>query len=291
MRNKLISIFLLAFLLAALPLNAAAQQLDHDRNGSVSVTLVSPDGAQPMAGAELSVYHVATVGTNTDGDLSYVISDVFADGGISLEDANLVSALDAFVAGNELAARKIVTDSQGRATCADLPLGLYFVKQTGAAEGFAPCASFLVTLPVQTENGFQYDVDASPKTDVARLVSITVKKVWNMDKSATMPASVTVHLLRNDEIMATATLNAQNNWQVTYEDMPESDAYRIKEVNVPKGFTATYTRKGYEFTVTNTSSLAQTGQLIWPIPVLATAGILFLLMGFVLLRKAENRHA
>ena len=34
----------------------------------------------------------------------------------------------------------------------------------------------------------------------------------------------------------------------------------------------------YETTVTNTSSLAQTGQYIWPIPVLATAGILFLLL-------------
>ncbi|MBQ5675169.1 MAG: hypothetical protein IIV45_08850, partial [Lachnospiraceae bacterium] len=30
--------------------------------------------------------------------------------------------------------------------CAELPLGLYFIKQTGAVEGFAPCTPFLVTV-------------------------------------------------------------------------------------------------------------------------------------------------
>ena len=291
MKNKLIYLCLLLVLLAALPLSAMAQELDYDRTGSVSVTLVSPDGEQPMAGAELSVYYVAEVGVNSDGNLSYIIGDAFADEGISLEDPDLLSKLDTFVGNHDISSRKIVTDSQGKATCADLPLGLYFVKQTGAAEGFATCAPFLVTVPMQTENGFRYDVDASPKTDVARLVSITVKKVWNVGKSAATPASVTVQLLRHEKIVETATLNAQNNWQVTYEGLPESDGYRIKEVNVPKGFTATYTQKGYVFTVTNTSSLAQTGQLIWPIPVLAMAGILFLLLGFVLLRKSEKCHA
>ena len=148
MKNKLISLCLLLVLLAALPLSAMAQELDYDRTGSVSVTLVSPDGAQPMAGAELSVYYVAEVGVNSDGNLSYIIGDAFADEGISLEDLDLLSKLDTFVGTHDISARKIVTDAQGNATCADLPLGLYFVRQTGAAEGFAPCAPFFVTVPM-----------------------------------------------------------------------------------------------------------------------------------------------
>ena len=91
--------------------------------------------------------------------------------------------------------------------------------------------------------------------------------------------------------METATLNKQNGWQITYPNLPESDAYSVKEVNVPKGYTATYAQKGYVFTVTNTPSLAQTGQLIWPIPVLAAAGLFFLLMGFAFLRKPEKNDA
>ena len=291
MRNKLISFCLAVWILAALPVTAAAQTFDPNRSGSVSVTLVSPSEEQPMAGAELSLYYVATVGINGEGNLNYIISDVFDENGISLEDPALVTKLDAFVLEHDVPAQRILTDAQGKAVWENLAPGLYFVKQTGTVAGFAPCTSFLVTLPLATAGGFVYDVDAAPKTEVARLISITVKKVWNTDKSATVPGSVTVQLLRNEEVIETAVLSEQNRWQVIYPNMPESDAYRIKEVNVPKGFTATYTQKGYTFTVTNTASLAQTGQLIWPVPVLAVAGLLFLAMGFVILRKSENGHA
>jgi hypothetical protein len=214
----------------------------------------------------------------------------FSDCGIELDDPALVSKLDAYVAEHPAECVKIVTDAQGEAACKDLPLGLYFVKQTGASEGFAPCAAFLVTVPMETEGGLRYDVDASPKTDVAKFITITVKKVWNTGKSVAIPNDVTVQLLRDETVVDTATLNEANNWQIIYPNMPESDGYRIKEVNVPKGFTATYTRSGYLFTVTNTPALAQTGQLVWPIPVLAAAGLLFLMMGFGLLRKTEKGH-
>jgi len=100
-----------------------------------------------------------------------------------------------------------------------------------------------------------------------------------------------VQLLRNGVIVETATLSDQNNWQVTYSDMPESDAYSIVEVNVPKRFTATYSKSGYVFTVTNTSTLAQTGQLIWPIPVLAMAGLFLIVVGSIVLRKTRKENA
>jgi hypothetical protein len=73
--------------------------------------------------------------------------------------------------------------------------------------------------------------------------------------------------------------------------MPESDAYSIVEVDVPKGFTATYSQNGYVFTVTNTGSLAQTGQLIWPIPVLAMVGLCLIAIGIIVLRKPRNANA
>jgi hypothetical protein len=158
-------------------------------------------------------------------------------------------------------------------------------------DGFAPCTPFVVTIPGTNADGYVYDVNASPKTGVARLTSITIKKVWNTDASTAAAESVTVQLLRNGIVVKTATLNAQNNWQVTYTGMPESDAYRIKEINVPKGFTATYQQKGYVFTVTNTSTLIQTGQLIWPIPVLAVGGMVFLAVGIMLLQKKRKVNA
>ena len=149
----------------------------------------------------------------------------------------------------------------------------------------------MVTVPSKNADGYVYDVNASPKTEVARLTDITIKKVWNTDKSTEAAKSVTVQLLQNGNVVKTATLNAQNNWQVTYTDMPESDAYSVKEVDVPKGFTATVKQNGYVFTVTNTSTLIQTGQLTWPIPVLSISGMLLIAVGITLLQKKRKSNA
>ena len=125
----------------------------------------------------------------------------------------------------------------------------------------------------------------------AKLTSITIKKVWNTDASTEVAKSVTVQLLQNGSVIKTAILDVQNNWQVTYNDMPQSDAYSVKEINIPRGFTATYSESGYVFTVTNSSTLIQTGQLIWPIPVLSISGMLLIGVGIIFLQKKRESNA
>lgn len=291
MRSKIISLCLILWFLTVLPLTAMAEQLDYTQKGSISVTLVSQLSEQPMAGAELCIYHVAAVGVHTDGNLQYVYTGDFSKCAFELDDPALTEKLNTFVSENTVSCRTIITDSSGNAVCSKLPLGLYFVKQNGNVKGFAPCTPFLVTIPMKTDTGYQYHVNASPKTDIVRLTDITVKKAWNTGTSSGLPQSVTVQLLHDGKVIETATLNKQNNWQITYTDLTESDGYSIKEINIPHGFTATYSKKGYVFTVTNTPALAQTGQVIWPIPVFALAGIFFLMIGFVILRKPRNRNA
>lgn len=291
MKNRLISFCLVLLLLVGLPLTAAAHEYDSNQRGSISVSLVSKNTAAAMEGAELSVFYVATVGYSADGTLIYSYTEHFVDCGIPMDDPDWIGKLDMFVTEHPVDCRKIVTDAQGKAICKDLPLGLYFIKQTGDAEGFARCDSFFVTIPMKTEEGYQYDVDASPKTDVIRYINLTIRKVWNTDISTQIPDSVTIQLLRGDTVVDTATLSEANDWQITYSDLSESDAYSIKELNIPKGFTATYTRDGYTFTAINTPSLIQTGQLIWPVPVLAMAGLFFLLTGVAILRKTEKHNA
>lgn len=291
MRRKIILFCLIAMLVLSCSATAFAQGFDLSQRGSITMTLTAPDTDQPMAGAEFDVYYIATADINSNRKLNYRYTDTFEDCGISIEDPELSKKLDAYVEQTPVNAQRIITDSNGKAVCSDLPLGLYFVKQIKAADGFSLCTSFLVTVPIQDGTEFIYDVNATPKTDFSKLVSITVIKVWNVDESVKIPENVTVQLLHDGEVIKTAILNRGNNWRVTYPDMPESDAYSINEVNVPKGFTATYTQKNREFTVTNTASLAQTGQMVWPIPVLALAGLCFLMMGFVILRKPEKNDA
>ena len=291
MRHKVISVFLIAWILFMMPMTAFAQDFDSDRVGAISVTLMDHDGKTPISGAELSLYYVATVKLNNKNNLSYTFTNVFEDCSCALDDPTLSVKLDAFVKEHSVSAEKLVTDARGQVSFTKLPLGLYFVKQTSTVAGYAPCTSFLVTVPNYNTNGYVYDVNASPKTDVARLTAITIKKVWNTDASTQAAESVMVQLLRDGVVVETAILSDQNNWQVTYTDVPESDAYSIVEVNVPKGFTATCSKSGYVFTVTNTASLAQTGQMIWPIPVLAMTGLCLITVGTDVLRKTRNKNA
>lgn len=291
MGHKIITVCLTVLLFVASVITVSAEEFDPGKTGSISVTLAEQYEKTPIAGAELSVYYIATVGINTDKKLNYVYTEEFANTGIEIDDPELAIKLDAYLSENEVTAIKLRTDANGTAGCTDLPLGLYFVRQTNAVEGFVPCTPFLVTVPMESTDGYVYAVNASPKTEVAKLTSITIKKVWNTDASAKASDSVTVQLLRNGKVVETATLGENNNWQVTYTNLPESDAYSIKEVDVPKGFTATYKQNAYVFTVTNTSTLIQTGQLIWPIPVLVLVGVLLIAVGSVLLQKKRKQDA
>ena len=290
MSRKIIIFCLTIFLVLTCSYTVFAEEYNPDLTGSISVTLTDKKQNEAIVGAELSVYYVATVLLDDDGNLMYDYTDDFKQFDTAIDDTELATKLDAFVSQHNVPSTKITTNIDGTALCNGLPLGLYFIKQTGAVEGFAPCTPFLVTVPNEKDGEYLYKVNASPKTEVARLVSITIKKVWNTDKSTEAAESVTVQLLKNGSVVKTAILNAQNNWQITYADMPESDTYSIKEVNIPKGFTATYKQEDYVFTVTNTSTLIQTGQLIWPIPVLAGGGMILIAVGIVLLQKKRKTN-
>ena len=291
MSRKFIVFCLTLLLVLTCSYTVFAEEYNPDLTGSISVTLTDKKQSEAIVGAELSVYYVATVLLDDDGNLMYDYTDDFKQFDTAIDDTELATKLDAFVSQHNVPSTKITTNIDGTALCNGLPLGLYFIKQTGAVEGFAPCTPFLVTVPNEKDGEYLYKVNASPKTEVARLVSITIKKVWNTDKSTEAAESVTVQLLKNGSVVKTAILNAQNNWQITYADMPESDTYSIKEVNIPKGFTATYKQEDYVFTVTNTSTLIQTGQLIWPIPVLAGGGMILIAVGIVLLQKKRKTNA
>ena len=291
MSRKIIIFCLTILLISTCSYTVFAEEYNPNLTGSISVTLTDKKQSEAIVGAELSLYYVATVIMDENGNLIYDYTNDFKQLDCAIDDAELATKLDLFVSQHSIPSVKTTTNINGTAMCAELPLGLYFIKQTGAVEGFAPCTPFLVTVPNEKDGKYLYEVNASPKTEVARLVSITIKKVWNTDKSTEAAESVTVQLLKNGSVVKTAILNAQNNWQITFADMPESDTYSIKEVNIPKGFTATYKQEDYVFTVTNTSTLIQTGQLIWPIPVLAGGGMILIAVGIVLLQKKRKTNA
>ena len=72
--------------------------------------------------------------------------------------------------------------------------------------------------------------------------------------------------------------------------VPQSDDWTVWEVEVPN-YTPSYRREGNTFIVENTPRLVQTGQLKWPVPVLACLGGALLLTGVALGRKKQHAGA
>lgn len=171
---------------------------------------------------------------------------------------------------------------------------------------------FLVSLPNLDEatDTWLYDVRVSPKIRAdkqpvnppAETVDRKVLKVWKNDAADTRPASIRVQLLKDGAVYETVTLDAAANWRHTWEKLPKYNKdgtlirWTVAEIT-PDGYTVLVTQEGVTSVVTNTAKktpaapsepqkpaapsgprLPQTGVLWWPVPLLAAAGLICLLL-------------
>lgn len=267
--------------------SAGSSTLDLEHKGSITVTpKAGSEGAVLAAGTKLTCYQVGAI-SGEEGNLSYALTEAFAGSKADLSDleaADLARTLAGYASAQGISGTDAVADSAGTVKFESLPLGVYLIVQSSAESGSYAVSPFLVTIPVTKDGAYVYDVDASPKAGVYSLVDITVKKVWNDGNNTTgRPGSITVTLYRAKEAVETATLSSANSWSHTWQDLEESDSYSVAESAV-SGYTASYAQSGNTFTITNTttSKLVQTGQLNWPIPILAGSGVALFALGWAL---------
>ena len=286
--------FLLALMLF-LPIMAHAAQLDLTQTGSISVQL--RDAAFPATSVTgtLELYKVGDA-VETNGALTFVPTADFASAGISLSDtraSGLAQALADYAKKQHIPAASISTAS-GAAVFSDLSTGLFLLIQTEAADGYLPVSPFLVSLPMYSaeDGGWNYQIAAAPKVQPVpkEPTALTVIKKWKDNSSADRPAQVEVALLQDGAVSETVTLNKENNWTHTWNDLDPHYVWTVEEA-VPAGYTAAYSTKGQTTTITNTSdtyeepdTLAETGQLNWPVPALFCAGLVLIITGLLLLR-------
>lgn len=88
-------------------------------------------------------------------------------------------------------------------------------------------------------------------THIPEMISKTVTKTWkdNENQDGIRPASVTVTLTGSNAISKTATLNEDNGWTATFENLPKRDHGNIVAYNVKESNTA-----GYEASVVKTEN-------------------------------------
>lgn len=312
--NKIKCFLSLLLAVLFLPILPASAVGSIDASAELTLTISYVDDKTPIAGAKFSAYMIAEA--NGYGELT--VTDEFKKYGIegsANNDASwstLASTLESYVLRDSIAPlAEGKTDDNGKLTFpADKAFapGLYLVagqrhEQNG---NYYEPSPFIVMLPSYDAQGdrWMYNITANVKYESTPTDGGTVNrkviKVWN-DKGneAGRPKEITVKLLRDAQVYDTVVLSSENNWRYEWTALDSAYTWRVCE-KVPQGYTMSVTQEGTAFIITNTAEnddtppkpeepkLPQTGQLWWPVPVLAASGLLLLLCGLLIKKRDQN---
>lgn len=217
--HKLILPLLCLVLLCAVMVPSWAHEVpDLKKTGSITLTL-QYDG-KALSGGSFALYRVGTV-TEQDGSYSFTTAGTsFSSFSGSLDklDAALAQKLKDYADSQKLQPVASARNSGGKAVFSMVTPGLYLVVQTQRCTGYELLSPFLVSVPMNEDGHYRYDIDASGK----------------------------------------------------FKPTPKSDT--PDKPNTPG------------------SNLPQTGQLNWPVPVLAGAGLVLFALGWWLCFVQRKRH-
>lgn len=230
--------------------------------GSIHVNLYDSTNNKALSGGELTVYRVAEV-QRKNGNLNFEYCGDFDGCAIELgdlTDSTLAGQLQEYLSDNaEGTVREV--DANGNVNFDDLELGLYLVVQTKASKGYKPVNSFLVSLPMAEDGEWNYEVDASPKVGAYTPEPETPPSPPDKPDKPDKPVSPG---------------NPDNPVSPGTPDNPVAPG--SPDNPVLPGHPDNPVMNG----------LPQTGQLNWPIPVMAVSGMLLFAFGWATDRKYKT---
>ena len=258
LRHRLAAVLLAMCLVVccALPAFATSANIVLGRLGSLHVRLYDTHNDVPLRGGELTLYQVASV-KRTNGNLYFDYTGDFTGCGVvlgDLSDSTLADQLVKYLPAVPAIAAQQDVNEEGYANITKLPQGLYLVVQTEASHGYEAIKPFLVSIPLPDGDNWIYDVDATPK------VGATIPETPDTPDTPDVPDTPDTP----DNPVSPGT--PDNPVSPENPDNPVSPSTPDKPV------------------------LPQTGQLNWPVPVLACSGVLLFAAGWVLNRQGKKEN-
>lgn len=290
LRRRFAALLLMLCLLAAGALPALATSVNirlvdasgNPATGTIRVALYDSAKDKALSGGQLTLYRVAEV-KRKNGDLSFEYCGDFYGCGIALgdlTDSTLADQLLEYMPQGARGTTKTV-DADGNAAFEDLELGLYLIVQSKASNGYAPIKPFLVSLPMAENGKWNYEVDASPKVGGYTPVNPDTPPVPPTpvpDKPGTpeQPTEPTNPDTPKNPDGPDSPVSSGSPDSPVAPGNPDNPAAPGKPDNPalagrPDGAVM--------------NGLPQTGQLNWPVPVLAVSGMLLFAAGWVLNKK------
>lgn len=155
----------------------------------------------------------------------------------------------------------------------------------------------LICLPnLNMDEEWVYHETIRPKYEIEKeTTEVLVIKQWidNGNENA-YKVPIEVQLVKDGKVYETIILSEENNWQYKWTNLELGD-WEVKEVTKLKDYDVSVKQNQTIHIITNTyigeetptppGKLPQTGMLWWPVPVLAGAGILFFVTGWVKRQK------
>lgn len=249
----------------------ALEVVDLSRTGSIKVSLYDSETSEAVGGGTLTLYRVAKV-QKDNANLSFVYTNGFEDCGVELGDLSegeLAGRLAEKIAATAESTTVEISDF-GTAEFGDLEVGLYLVVQTTAAENYNVINPFLVSVPIQENGSYVYDVDALPKVGTA------AKETPEPPDTPDTPDTPDKPDEENPNTPAAPGPNNPDGWVLGANG---EKIYLNPEAPSPDN------PNGH---VMGAHGLPQTGQLNWPIPVLAVTGVVLVAAG-IKLKKGTRK--
>lgn len=279
--------FLLIGLLIMIPgmVKADTGIVDFEGRGTIELLLKESTDGTMVSGAEISIVKIAKA-IDRNNNLAFEYVDEISDCSLLVDEIKDVSSeLLECVDKSNLKYDKKITDKNGMVKFNNLELGLYLIKQTNKLEGYSSFLPFLIMIPEFIDDEWNYDIEATPKTDIIKLMDIIVRKEWNISSNKMIPEEIEVQLIRGNQVIDTIKLNKDNGWKYTWRELEASDEYRVLEVNIPDGYTASYRNEDGVFIIVNTDTLIKTSSNTWLIQGLTLLGIIIITIGIICEKK------
>lgn len=276
---------------------------------SVKYTLIC-DG-EPIEGCDIYLYKVANSdGIPTEDFSSYQIGFDLSD---SESMANAAKTLTNYIEGGSvLPLKSAKTNLAGNAELSIDSEGIYLIvgKKLSTDNAEITPDSILFTMPCTDENGDKVtNLTLCPKCEKNEITGTVKRKVlksWENDSESIRPESITVELYCDSVLYDSVTLSEENAWSYEWEDLDGSKTWSLTEANVPTGYSVSIALEGITFHVINTydkpssdvttttgspstkkdETIPRTGVLWWPVPYIACAGLILIIIGYV--KKYKN---
>lgn len=301
LRHRLAAVLLAVCLVVccALPAFATSANIVLGRLGSLHVRLYDTHNDVPLRGGELTLYQVATV-KRTNGNLYFDYTGDFTGCGVvlgDLSDSTLADRLVKYLPVVPAIAAQQDVNEEGYADITKLPQGLYLVVQTEASHGYEAIKPFLVSIPMPDGDNWIYDVDATPKVGATIPETPDTPDTPDVpDTPPDMPGTPDTPDTPEQPDNPDTPVSPDSPDTPVSPGTPDNPVSPANPDNpVSPGTPDNPVSPGKPDNPVSPATpdkpvLPQTGQLNWPVPVLACSGVLLFAAGWVLNRQGKKKN-